>query len=99
MIDVEDLVVVCALNNFLYPWFITLFQSYAPELPPVLHGISFQLKARERVGLLGRTGELSRLLFVSVSGMTFINRQWKVDLSNELVALCKFIFCTILFNY
>ncbi|KIJ51976.1 hypothetical protein M422DRAFT_202944 [Sphaerobolus stellatus SS14] len=29
---------------------------YAPELPPVLHGISFSLRARERVGLLGRTG-------------------------------------------
>jgi len=30
--------------------------KYAPELPSVLHGISFALKARERVGLLGRTG-------------------------------------------
>jgi ABC-type multidrug transport system fused ATPase/permease subunit len=30
--------------------------KYAPELPSVLHGISFTLKARERVGLLGRTG-------------------------------------------
>jgi ABC-type multidrug transport system fused ATPase/permease subunit len=30
--------------------------KYAPELPSVLHGISFSLKARERVGLLGRTG-------------------------------------------
>ncbi|KDQ16443.1 hypothetical protein BOTBODRAFT_186497 [Botryobasidium botryosum FD-172 SS1] len=29
---------------------------YAPDLDPVLHGISFTLKARERVGLLGRTG-------------------------------------------
>ncbi|KIJ35944.1 hypothetical protein M422DRAFT_782369 [Sphaerobolus stellatus SS14] len=26
---------------------------YAPELPPVIHGISFSLRARERVGLLG----------------------------------------------
>lgn len=33
--------------------------KYAPELPPVLHGVSFALKARERVGLLGRTGGLS----------------------------------------
>lgn len=31
--------------------------KYAPDLPPVLHGISFQLGARERVGLLGRTGK------------------------------------------
>jgi len=30
--------------------------KYAPELPSVLHGISFALKARERVGILGRTG-------------------------------------------
>jgi ABC-type multidrug transport system fused ATPase/permease subunit len=29
---------------------------YAPELPTVLQGISFSLKAKERVGLLGRTG-------------------------------------------
>lgn len=33
-----------------------LVVKYAPDLPPVLHGISFQLGARERVGLLGRTG-------------------------------------------
>ena len=30
--------------------------KYAPELPSVLHGVSFRLKAGERVGLLGRTG-------------------------------------------
>ena len=30
--------------------------KYGPDLPSVLHGISFNLKARERVGLLGRTG-------------------------------------------
>ena len=30
--------------------------KYAPELPPVLHNISFTLRGRERVGLLGRTG-------------------------------------------
>jgi ABC-type multidrug transport system fused ATPase/permease subunit len=30
--------------------------KYAPELPPVLHNVSFSLKAKERVGLLGRTG-------------------------------------------
>lgn len=29
---------------------------YAPELPAVLKNVSFTLKARERVGLLGRTG-------------------------------------------
>ena len=31
--------------------------KYSPELPAVLHGISFSLKSRERVGLLGRTGK------------------------------------------
>ncbi|KAF8158956.1 multidrug resistance-associated ABC transporter [Mycena galopus ATCC 62051] len=30
--------------------------QYAPDLPPVLHGVSFSLKAGERVGLVGRTG-------------------------------------------
>ncbi|KAJ7761604.1 hypothetical protein DFH07DRAFT_903306 [Mycena maculata] len=29
---------------------------YAPELPPVLRGVSFSLKAGERVGLVGRAG-------------------------------------------
>lgn len=39
--------------------------KYAPDLPAVLHDISFSLKARERVGLLGRTG----------SGKEFLHRQ------------------------
>ncbi|KAF5002170.1 hypothetical protein FGRMN_546 [Fusarium graminum] len=30
--------------------------SYAPELPPVLKGISFNVKNNERVGVVGRTG-------------------------------------------
>ncbi|CDZ98657.1 multidrug resistance-associated abc transporter [Phaffia rhodozyma] len=30
--------------------------SYAPELPSVIHGISFDIKPREKVGLIGRTG-------------------------------------------
>lgn len=30
--------------------------KYAPDLPPVLRGVSFQIKAQERVGLVGRTG-------------------------------------------
>ena len=38
--------------------------KYAPELPPVLHGVSFALKAGERVGLLGRTGGLFIYLFI-----------------------------------
>ncbi|CAK5284084.1 unnamed protein product, partial [Mycena citricolor] len=30
---------------------------YAPDLPPVLRGVSFVLRGGERVGLVGRTGE------------------------------------------
>ncbi|XP_010906316.1 ABC transporter C family member 2 [Elaeis guineensis] len=29
---------------------------YRPELPPVLHGISFTIEASEKVGIVGRTG-------------------------------------------
>jgi ABC-type multidrug transport system fused ATPase/permease subunit len=37
--------------------------KYAPQLPSVLHSISFSLKAREHVGLLGRTGSSYFSLF------------------------------------
>ncbi|KAI0657587.1 multidrug resistance-associated ABC transporter [Cubamyces menziesii] len=40
--------------------------KYAPDLPPVLHGISFALKAKERVGLLGRTGSGKSTLAMSL---------------------------------
>jgi ABC-type multidrug transport system fused ATPase/permease subunit len=30
--------------------------KYAPDLPSVLQDVSFELKAGERVGLVGRTG-------------------------------------------
>lgn len=36
--------------------------KYAPDLPAVLHEISFNLKGGERVGLLGRTGPHSFFL-------------------------------------
>ncbi|KAI0339052.1 multidrug resistance-associated ABC transporter [Trametopsis cervina] len=39
---------------------------YAPELPPVLHEVSFQLKAKERIGLLGRTGSGKSTLAMSI---------------------------------
>lgn len=35
--------------------------KYAPDLPAVLHDVSFMLKAGERVGLLGRTGTQAQL--------------------------------------
>ena len=39
---------------------------YAPELPAVLHNVSFNLKAKERVGLLGRTGSGKSTLAMSL---------------------------------
>ncbi|KAF7982664.1 hypothetical protein HWV62_27123 [Athelia sp. TMB] len=33
-----------------------LVVKYSPELPPVLRGVSFELKAGQRVGIVGRTG-------------------------------------------
>ncbi|KAF8273971.1 multidrug resistance-associated ABC transporter [Lactarius quietus] len=54
--------------------------KYAPDLPPVLHDVSFTLKARERVGLLGRTGSGKSTLAMSIlrfvdpdSGRIFID--------------------------
>lgn len=40
--------------------------KYAPDLPPVLHDLSFTLKAGERVGLLGRTGSGKSTLAMSI---------------------------------
>lgn len=39
---------------------------YAPDLPTVLHGVSFSLKSRERIGLLGRTGSGKSTLAMSI---------------------------------
>lgn len=72
--------------------------KYAPELPPVLHDISFKLKARERVGLLGRTGSgkstlaMSLLRFVNpASGTIFIDG---IDISQiELKELRSRLVC------
>ena len=40
--------------------------KYAPDLPDVIRGVSFQLKAKERVGLLGRTGSGKSTLAMSI---------------------------------
>jgi ABC-type multidrug transport system fused ATPase/permease subunit len=36
--------------------FKDLYVGYAPDLPPVLKGLSFEAQPRERVGIVGRTG-------------------------------------------
>ncbi|KAF6756229.1 multidrug resistance-associated ABC transporter [Ephemerocybe angulata] len=43
-----------------------LVVKYAPDLPAVLHDVSFTLKAGERVGLLGRTGSGKSTLAMSI---------------------------------
>jgi ABC-type multidrug transport system fused ATPase/permease subunit len=57
--------------------------KYAPQLPAVLHAISFSLKAKEHVGLLGRTG----LPYVPVSFYVFSvlipAREWEVNIGYE----------------
>jgi len=49
----------------------SLTASYAPELPPVLKGVSFEVKGGEKVGIVGRTGSgkstLGLSFFVSSS--------------------------------
>ncbi|KAF8752415.1 P-loop containing nucleoside triphosphate hydrolase protein [Rhizoctonia solani] len=42
-----------------------LVMRYSPELDPVLHGVSFKLRPREKVGLLGRTGSGKSTLAMS----------------------------------
>ena len=61
--------------------------KYAPELPPVLHGVSFTLKAGERVGLLGRTGV--SLFFRKHSAVKFPSRKWEINTCHEYYAICE----------
>jgi ABC-type multidrug transport system fused ATPase/permease subunit len=60
--------------------------KYAPELPPVLHGMTFALKAGERVGLLGRTGgHLFIYLFACVKLLT--GNCFQVDPVNDRIVI------------
>lgn len=40
--------------------------KYAPELPDIIKGVNFSLKAKERVGLLGRTGSGECILIFDI---------------------------------
>lgn len=44
--------------------------TYAPSLPPVIKGVSFNIKKREKVGLVGRTGSGKSTLALSLLRFT-----------------------------
>lgn len=52
--------------------------KYAAELPSVLRNLSFSLKAKEKIGLLGRTGTF-RLLCLVKAGMLTLHRRERED--------------------
>lgn len=73
--------------------------KYAPELPEILHNISFELKAKERIGLLGRTGKRA---FVNIAWVTLTacNRQREINTGHEYTAFRKFNYSLIrIFSY
>ncbi|CAO3612252.1 unnamed protein product [Mucor hiemalis] len=72
---------------------------YAPELDPVLHGISFSTKAHEKIGIVGRTGSgkstmaLSFFRFLEASSGSIyidgidISKLGTQDLRNQLTII------------
>ena len=65
--------------------------KYAPDLPAVLHDVSFTLKAGERVGLLGRTGSFFIWIWILIQWLTLSDRKWKIDTSHEYSQICGLI--------
>lgn len=63
--------------------------KYSPELTAVLHGISFDLKAKERVGLLGRTGSGKSTLAMSI--LRFVSEVWVVSTIASLFLVCHYL--------
>jgi ABC-type multidrug transport system fused ATPase/permease subunit len=62
-----------------------LVVKYAPDLPAVLHGISFELRAQERVGLLGRTGSGKSTLAMSILRFVSLENCLCLSLTKEFV--------------
>jgi ABC-type multidrug transport system fused ATPase/permease subunit len=60
--------------------------KYAPDLPAVLHGVSFKIKARERVGLVGRTGSGRSLGRPCLPILTLYR---EIHASHRSVAFCR----------
>lgn len=81
--------------------------KYAPELPAVLRGVSFKIKAQERIGLVGRTGsgEILYGILSAVSHFFQENRRWPppssvsltltVDESSSMVSILLRSDCSI----
>ena len=62
--------------------------KYAPDLPAVLHDVSFTLKAGERVGLLGRTGSFLNGSVHYFSVLFLSDRKWKIYAGHEHFQIC-----------
>ena len=82
-------------NNNNNPFLVVenLVIKYAPELPAVLHDVSFSLKAGERVGILGRTGSFCffDVHLILVIDFFSSDRKWKIDVGHEHSQICELI--------